>query len=56
MYYASSKFDQRGVKRVEPISPNPHLAKHRDEQDIRITPVINQNPLHIEIGDGGGDD
>ena len=28
----------------------------RDEQDVRRTPVINQDPLHIKISDGSKDD
>ena len=38
------------------ISLNLHLIECRDEQDICRTPVVNQDPLYIEIGDGGGDD
>ena len=47
---------KRGVKRVKPVSPNLHLVKCRDEQDLCRTPVVNQYPSHIEIGNGDGDD
>ena len=56
MFCASSKSDQRDVKRVKPILPNLHLVKRWDEQDICRTLIVNKDPLHIEIGDGGGDD
>ncbi|GFZ04986.1 hypothetical protein Acr_17g0005580 [Actinidia rufa] len=41
---------------MELISSNIHFVKCRGEQDIRRTPVVNQDPLHIEIGDGNRDD
>ena len=37
------------------ILPYPHLAEHQDEQDINGTPVVNQDPLNVEIGDNGRD-
>ena len=38
---------------MEPISPYSHLVKHRDEQDVDRTLVVNQNFLYVEIGNRG---
>ena len=39
---------------MELISPN--LVKHQDKQDVRRVSIVDQDPLHIEIGNGGRDD
>ena len=41
---------------MELISSNLHFVKCRGEQDIRRTSVINQDSLHVKVGDGGRDD
>ncbi|GFY88901.1 hypothetical protein Acr_06g0008410 [Actinidia rufa] len=52
----SFKSDQRGVKRMELISPNLYFGECRDKHDIYRTTVVNQDPLRIEISDGSRDD
>ena len=39
---------------MEFVLLNPHLVKCRDEQDIGGAPVVNQDPLNIEIVDCSG--
>ena len=38
------------------ISPNLYFVEGRDKQDIRRTPIVNQDSLHVEIGDDSRDD
>ena len=41
---------------MELISANFYFVECRDKQDIRITPTVNQDSLHIEVGNGSRDD
>ena len=41
---------------MEPISTYLHLLKRRDEQNVSRTPIVNQDPLNVEIGNCGRDD
>ena len=50
MYGISSKSDERGMEWVEPNSSYPHLVKHRDDQNVSRTPIVNHDPLHVDIG------
>ena len=41
---------------MEPISAYLHFVKCRDEHDIGKAPVVNQDPLNVEIGDSSRDE
>ena len=40
---------------MELVSPNLHFVEGRDKKDIRRTLIVNQDSLHIEIGDENKD-
>ena len=49
-------FSPKPTRGVELVLPNFYFFKCQDKQDIYRTPVINQDFLHIEVGDGSRDD
>ena len=52
----SSESDQRAVKMIELVSPNLYFVEGRKKQDIHRTLIVNQDSLHVEIGDDSRDD